>query len=554
MLSASPPQGELPRPRRPAQPEWLPSPADLPPPPVTRRPPPWLEPLLFLLRRPIRLVPGIVLGVVAFLASDVVKPVAEATGGVALLLILLAALGYAARLLWPATRRGRLLLALSLPGAALVPLLGIAQADRPRGFVASRAPLVAALQDALLPMPPPPPLTIEAVRARLADPLSGPRMRPANADEALFNALIYQRYQLPELAAESLAESLRRQPAPRPDALLLHDQLWLSGPQAARAALAALPEGLPPAARAHLEAVRLPDPAARRAALEELLARDPAALSPAAALMRLVLAEPEEGRPTAAAARRILPLLARLSDAEAFAGFAAGFLDPATPARLQQEMRGLGPLRELAAKRLEIVVTAPPPDLPDAPMLLRITPPERWTAVQVQRGAANAPWTDVPQRAETAGAAADPTPTLRLPRPWRPTELRARYLDREGVVSEPVTFRFEPVAALREAAQRAILRQWPFGNYAPGRVQGNRLNPLPIPAALRPGLVAIEWSTDADPRTRRAEVAVADAAILAGPVPRTTVEFDVGPAARMLVLRGLLADGAMTPRLEMPIR
>jgi hypothetical protein len=287
--------------------------------------------------------------------------------------------------------------------------------------------------------------------------------------------------------------------------------------------------------------------------LDEAPAALAASLATGTALARALLAASMPDGPTVATAGRLAALLDRVADPARVEAFAARALDPAATERLVEEMRGLDWVREVAARRLSVAAMAPPPGLPDLPVLLRVTPPEAWQAVQVEDGAAG--WRAVPQReADTAEAARDPVPTLRLPRPWRAAEFTFRYLDRDGVASAPVAWRFDPVAAMRDAAQRALVRQGPFALYLPGRLTPTRLNPLPIAAPLRPGLTAVEWYTEGDRRIRRAELGLTDAQVLAGNATRAFVEFDVGTTARSLFLRAIFADSTRSDVVELPIR
>lgn len=435
---------------------------------------------------------------------------------------------------------------------ALVQLL----AGYPRGLLARHFDAPAALQDALIGVPPSTPRETAELRGALARPEAAPRARPASADEFLFNALLLRSRDEPLRAAQALAEALRRAPDPRPDALLLHAGLLGTGIPAVVEALAEPPHALSPVAKAHLAAMRLP-PAERAAVLAALVEAHPDWLLGAAEYARAALAAALPEGPTVAAARRIAAALERFDDRDLAEPFAARFLDPAKAERLAAELRELAWVRDVAARRLAAAALAPPPGMPNAPILVRVTPPEPARSVQFLRGhdAQGELWAEVPQRADdTREAARDPVPTLRLMRPHRATEMRFRYADRNGEMSEPVTWHFDPVLAVREAAQRALQRQGPFALYHPGRVAPGRLNALPIAGHFRAGLTAVEWFTDAERQPRSVRVGIADEAVLAGDAGRATVDFAVPPNARSLFLAAIYADGTRSPLTELPIR
>lgn len=425
-----------------------------------------------------------------------------------------------------------------------------------RGVLAARFDGPAAIQDALLGPPTGSPQETAELRAALAQPDAPLRPRANSADEFLYNALLLRARDQPLPAAQALAEALRRAPDPRPDALLLHAGLMATDIAAVRQVLEPVPAGLAPAARAHLAAMQLP-PGPRAAALAELLDEHPEALLAAAELARALVAASLPQGPTIATAQRITDALDMLDDPDRAEPFAARFLDPAGPARLGQELAEFGWVRDLATRRITAAALAPPPGMPNAPILIRITPPEPATGVQYIRGQDSQGdiWADVPQRtADTRDGARDPVPTLRLVRPHVPQEMRFRYLDRDGVLSEPVSWQFDPAQAIREAAQRALARQGPFALYQPGRIAPGRLNPLPIAGHFRAGLIAIEWHTDVERRPRNVPVGVPDEVILAGDVQRAIVEFAVPQGARSLFLAAVFADGSRSPLIEMAIR
>jgi hypothetical protein len=435
---------------------------------------------------------------------------------------------------------------------ALVQLLS----GHPRGLLARHFDAPAALQDALIGIPPSTPRETAELRGALAQAEPAPRSRPASADEFLFNALLLRSRDEPLRAALALAEALRRGPDPRPDALLLHAGLLGTGIPAVLEALAEPPPGLSPVAKAHLAAMRLP-PSQRAAALAALVEAHPEWLLGAAEYARAAIAAALPEGPTVAAARRIAAALDRFEDRDLAEPFAARFLDPAKAERLATELRGLAWVRDVAARRISVAALAPPPGMPNAPILVRVTPPEAARSVQFLRGqdAQGELWAEVPQRTDdTREAARDPVPTLRLMRPHRAAEMRFRYADRNGEVSEPVTWRFDPVLAMREAAQRALQRQGPFALYQPGRVAPGRLNALPIAGHFRAGLTAIEWFTDAERQPRSVRVGIADEAVMGGDPGRATVEFAVPPNARSLFLAAIYADGTRSTLTELPIR
>ncbi len=425
-----------------------------------------------------------------------------------------------------------------------------------RGLLARHFDVPAVLQDAVVGTPAPTPRETAELRAALATPDPAPRARPGSADEFLYNALLLHAREEPGRAALALAEALRRMPEPRPDALILHARLLATGLPAVREALDAAPPNLEAKAREHLAAMRLP-PAERVAALAALTAAHPDWPLGAAEYARAALAASGPEGPTVAVARRIAEALDIVENPDLAQPLAARFLDPGGAARLAAELRELGSVRAVAARRLAVAALAPPPGMPNAPMLVRVTPPEAARSVQYLRthDAGGEVWAEVPQRTDdTREAARDPVPTLRLMRPHRAAELRFRYTDRDGVTSEPVTWRFDPVVAMREAAQRALQRSGPFSNYQPGRVAAGRLNALPIAGGLRPGLTAVEWFTDAERSVRTARVAIADEAVLSGEAGRATVEFAAPQSARSLFLTAVYADGTRSPLVELAIR
>jgi hypothetical protein len=473
------------------------------------------------------------LGAAAGLAmlADLLEPVVPALR----LLALLAAAGFAIALVRPARwARGAAWLALGFGALALVQ----AVADPPRGLLAGQVGRVSLWQQGLLHLAPRP-WDVDQLRATLARPDAAPRPAPASADEALFNALLLRaRRDLPAAAA-ALGHALRLDPLPRPDALLLGAAL--PRPPGAEP----LPPDLPVTLAALLHALALREPAARVAALDPLVAAEPDNLVAAAALAHARIAASLPQGPTIAEAGRIAAVLAAFDDAERVAAFEASFLDTRSAAALRQGLAALDWVREMAGRRLEVATLLPPPGLPDQPALLRLAAPEPATAVQLWQDAA---WIGIEAGPEES------LPTLRMPRPFRPVTLRLRYLDRDGVASAEVVHRFDPAAALRAQAQRSLGRQTAFALYQPGWIEPGRLNPLPIPGHLRAGLMAVEWRTDAEPTPRRFPVGVTDAALLAGDPARIQVEFAVSEAARLLVLRAILADGTEGEPVELAIR
>ena len=419
-----------------------------------------------------------------------------------------------------------------------------------RGVLGAASSRIAAWQDGLFSAPVRAAAAADVLRAALDDPAAPLLQRPVSADEFLFNAILLSGRDRPVDAARALAESLRRAADPRPDALLLHDLLVAGNLPGVMDALATLPENLASGARAHVEAMRLPDGPERRAALTAILDADPEALVAGAALARSLLAASLPHGPTVTTAGRIAALVGAFEDEEVLPGFAARFLQPSAAARLQAEMVALAWTRDVAARRLAITVQAPPPGQPNAPMLLRLTPPEPATSVQFLRGSD----ADGPLWAEVAQRQGDPVPTLRIPRPWRPREMQFRYLDREGVTVEALTHAFDPATAIRDQAQRLLQRQGPFGLYAPGRLAGGRLNNFAIAGHLRAGLIAVEWATDVERRPRVVPVGVPDEVLLAGDPPRAVVEFQAPANARQLILTAVYADGSRSSTLELPIR
>ncbi|MGG5890017.1 hypothetical protein ACLF3G_23055 [Falsiroseomonas sp. HC035] len=462
-------------------------------------------------------------------AADLLQPVLPALR----LLALLAAAGFAITLIRPSTwTRGAARLAAGLGILALLQ----AMADQPRGLLAGSVPQLAAWQQRALRLAPHP-WDPDRLRAALSDPAASLRPEPASADEALFNALLLALRRDVPGASSALAQALRLDPAPRPDSLLLGAELLR------RPGAPPLPGDLPSPLPELLHALALAEPAARVAALDPLVVAEPDNLVAAAALAQARIAAMLPRGPTIAEAGGIAVLLAPFDDAERLDAFEASFLDPRRAAVLRQGVAALGWAREVAGRRLEVATLLPPPGMPDQPALLRLAVPEPASAVQL--------WQD---DAWVAVGAEESPPTLRLPRPFRPTTLRLRYLDRDGVASAEVAYRFDPAAALRAQAQRSLARQHPFALYQPGWIEPSRLNPLPIPGHLRAGLAAVEWRTDAEPRPQRLPVGVTDAALLAGDPARILVEFPASESARLLVLRAILADGTEAEPVELAIR
>jgi hypothetical protein len=425
-----------------------------------------------------------------------------------------------------------------------------------RGVLARHFDVPALLQDAMVGAPAPSPRETAELRSALAGAEAPLRPRPATADEYLYNALLLHAREEPVRAARALAEALRREATPRPDALLLHAALTGTGLPGVLEHLAEPPAGLYPVAQAQLAAMRLP-PAERAAALAALLAQHPDQLTAAIGFARAALAAAQPEQPTVATARRIVAALRAFENPDLAQPFAARFLDPGAATRLAAELRGFAPVHEIAERRIAIAAFAPPPGMPNAPMLLRVAPPEAARNVQFLRArdAAGEVWADIPQRTDdTREAARDPVPTLRLMRPFRATEFRFRYTDRDGVVSEPLTWQFDPVPAVRETAQRTLQRLGPFAHYQPGHVGPNRLNALPIAAQFRAGLSAIEWHTDAERQVRVARIGIPDAAVLSGEAGRTMVEIAAPASARTLFLTAVYADGTRSPPTELAIR
>ena len=426
--------------------------------------------------------------------------------------------------------------------------------NSPRGLLVAAVDDLAAIQDALIGHPPGSPEALDALRDALASPEAPLRPRPASADEFLYNATLLRARDEPVLSALALERAIRLRPDPRPDALLLHAGLVAGNLPGVRGALFTLPETLAPAARAYLEAMRVAAPQARATALATLVEQDRENLLAAAALAQALVAAALPQGPTIATAARLAAIVETFDDPDRAQPFEARFLNPATARTLAEEVASLGWTREVAARRLTVAALAPPPGLPTAPILLRVTPPEPATAVQTLRttDAEGELWANVAQR--NTAADRDPVPTLRLTRPWRNQEIRFRYQDRDGLASEPVTFMFQPAAAIREATQRQVQRQGLFALYQPGIAAPGRLNTLGIPGNLRAGLIAVEWYTDAGRTPRNVPVGVPDEVILAGEVPRAVVEFQVPPGSRSLFLTAIYADGSRSPVLERPIR
>lgn len=508
--------------------------------------------------RPGSLLLGFGIAVTLGIAADIAAPLLPALPILLALGLFVLVAGIVLVRRQPDAERPWDMIALASPLVLVWGLLALLQLlpGHARGVLAAHFDAPAALQDALIGPTEGNPRETAELRAALATSDAPLRPRPASADEFLYNALLLHAREEPVRAARALAEALRRTAEPRPDALLLAGDLLATGMPAVTEMLAVPPNNLAEPARAHLAALRLP-PAERIAALTELLAREPDWTPAAVELVRTLRAASGPAGPTVAAARRMVTALDVIEHPDGAEPLSARFLDPAGAARLGRELAELAPLREFSTRQLAVTTALPPPGTPNAPLLVRLTPPEPATAVQVLRAVdvQGEVWAHVPQRTDDSNETArDPVPTLRLTRPFRPAEMRFRYLDREGVASEPVVWRFDPVPAMREAAQRAVQRPGPFAFYQPGRVAPGRLNSLPIAGIYRPGLRAVEWFSDAERRPRSVPVGVPDEAVLAAEIPRTLVEFAVPQGARSLFLVAVYADGSRSPLVEMPIR
>jgi hypothetical protein len=503
-------------------------------------------------------LPGAAIALLLGMLGDMLTPLlpllpilALLSGGALAVALVMQRAGRGTRQMRPLLPNGVALFA-GLTAFSLVQLLD----GSSRGVLARHFDGPALLQDAMMAPPAPTPRETAELRAALATADAPLRPRPATADEFLHNALLLHARAEPVRAARSLAEALRRDASPRPDALLLHAALMTTNLPGVQEHLAEPPAGLDPLAQRQFAAMRLP-PAERAAALAALLSEHPDQMAAVIGFARASLAAALPEPPTVATARRIVAALRAFENPDLAQPFAARFLDPGAAERLAAELKDFAHLHEIAERRIAVAALAPPPGLPNAPMLLRITPPEAARAVQFLRthDAAGEVWADIPQRTDdTREAARDPVPTLRLMRPFRPAEFRFRYADRDGVVSEPMTWQFDPVPAVRETAQRALQRQGPFAHYQPGHLGANRLNALPIAAQFRPGLSAIEWFTDAERQVRVARIGIPDAAVLSGEPGRTTVEITAPPTARSLFLTAVYADGTRSPLTELAIR
>jgi hypothetical protein len=503
-------------------------------------------------------LPGVALALLGGMIADMLTPVlpllpilALLAGGALVGVLLLERAGRGAPWMRRLLPNGLVLFA-GLTAFSLVQLLD----GSSRGVMARHFDVPALIQDALLSPPSPTPRETAELRAALAAADAPVRPRPATADEYLYNALLLNEREEPVRAARALAEALRRDPHPRPDALLLHAALIGTALPGVQEHLAEPPATLDAAAHRQLAAMRLPA-AERAGTLATVFEAHPDQLTAAIGFARAAMAAALPEQPTVATARRIASALRAFENPDLAQPFAARFLDPRGAGRLAAELKELGHLQEIAERRITVGALAPPPGLPNAPMLIRVTPPEAARSVQFlrSRDADGEVWAEIPQRTDdTREAARDPVPTLRLMRPFRATEFRFRYTDRDGVVSEPVTWRFDPVPAVRETAQRTLQRQGPFAHYQPGHLGANRLNALPIAPQFRPGLSAIEWFTDVERQVRVARIGIPDAAVLSGEAGRATVELTAPATARSLFLTAVYADGTRSPLTELAIR
>jgi len=476
-------------------------------------------------RLPLATLGGLLLGLAIAAPADLLAPFFPVA---AVLAVLAATLAW--RLGWRSFPVG---VALALAGVAALHL-----AVAPAGLLVRAFPDLAALHEALRPRPPAPalPEDVASLQARL---LAGtPLPAPRTADGATLNALLAMAGDQRVEAARALARALDTA-SPRPDALLLHAPLMASGAPGVLEHLPRLPAALSPGARAFLDAKMIADPTERRAALVRLMAAHPGPL-PALALAESLAAAALPLAPTQATGRQILALLAGIAAAPP-----PDFLDPAGAARFAEAVAGLGWVGDITARRAVVSLVAPPPGQRDAPLLLRVTPPETARAVEIRQGEAWVP---------LATSANDPVPTWRLPRPWRTEILSLRWIDRDGVPSPPFNAPLEPVAAVRASAQRAVMRSDPFALYQPGLVATGRLNSLGIPGHLRIGLSAIEWRTDQDRRTFRQALDLPDAQVLLAEPPRASIDFTVPRGATVLTLVAVLADGTRLPPVDKAIR
>jgi hypothetical protein len=366
-----------------------------------------------------------------------------------------------------------------------------------------------------------------------------PLAEPRSADEFLFNAILLFDRDQPSQAASALMESLKRNPTPRPDALLLYEQLRETRLSGVLRTLATLPADLAHSARAYLEATSLTLNGERIAALGALTQAFPNYRLANAAFAQ-ALATPSGTSPlTISKVKRAVDAAERHLAEPGYSDFVESFLRPSSATQLRAQSERVIALRSFYNRY--IVVNSP--FVEQEAIRISITVPE--TAMRVEWQHNDLSWTQLHR--DGGGY------SMRVLAPWRPTEYRFRYTDAEGVQVDPITWQFDPLQTLRSSALTLLQRSNPFDFYYPVRRSG-KVNDLFVSRRFRHGATAIEWFVDTDRRTRLIRIAVSDEQLLQGNVTDIGVTFDVPASARSLFLAAILYDGSRTPVRELPIR
>jgi hypothetical protein len=334
-------------------------------------------------------------------------------------------------------------------------------------------------------------------------------------------------------------ESLKRNPAPRPDALLLYEQLRETRLPGVLRALATLPADLAQSARAYLEATSLTLSSERIAALGALTQAYPNFRIANAAFAQALATPAATSSLTISKVRRAVDAAERHLAEPGYSDFVETFLRPSSATQLRAQSERVIALRSFSNRYL--VVNSP--SVEQEVIRVSITVPE--TAMRVEWQHNDLSWTQLDR--DGGGY------SIRLLAPWRPAEFRIRYADAEGVLVDPITWQFDPVQTLRLSALRSLQRLNPFEFYFPVRRNG-KVNDIFISKRVRQGASAIEWFTDTDRRPRSLRIGVSDEQLLLGNVADTSLALDVPTSARTLFLAAILYDGSRTPVRELPIR
>jgi hypothetical protein len=366
-----------------------------------------------------------------------------------------------------------------------------------------------------------------------------PLAEPRSANEFLFNAILLSDRDQPSQAASALMESLKRNPTPRPDALLLYEQLRETRLPGVLRALATLPADLAQSARAYLEATSLTLSSERIAALGALTQAYPNFRIANAAFAQALATRAATSSLTISKVRRAVDAAERHLAEPGYSDFVETFLRPSSATQLRAQSERVIALRSFSNRYLVVNSSSVEQEV----IRVSITVPETAMRVEWQHNDLN--WNQLDR--DGGGY------SIRLLAPWRPTEFRIRYADAEGVLVDPITWQFDPTQTLRLSALRSLQRLNPFEFYFPVRRNG-KVNDIFISKRVRQGASAIEWFTDTDRRPRSLRIGVSDEQLLLGNVADTSLALDVPTSARTLFLAAILYDGSRNPVRELPIR